>query len=73
MHLHIPFTVSSAQATKPEHGQAISCMRPGGGAGRVEGFRFVPLVSSHDVLHEIVAAHDLNVQLDAGYGTSKYT
>ena len=45
-------------------------MHPGGGGrggvSRVEGFGFVLLVSSHDELHAIVAAHGLNVQLDAG-------
>ncbi len=48
---------------KPKHGQAKTCNRgplPQEGA-RVEGSGLVLLVSSHDVLQDIVAAHGLNV------------
>ena len=39
----------------------------GGGGGRgLEGFGFILLISSYDVLHEIVTAHSLNLSLDAG-------
>ena len=42
---------------------------PGGGGPRVEGSGLVLLVSSHDVLQDIVGAHGLNVYWK---GTSKY-
>ena len=56
---------------KPKHGQAKTCNRapPPREGARVEGSGLVLLVSSHDVLQDIVGAHGLNVYWK---GTSKY-
>lgn len=72
MHLHMTFTVSSAPCNEAKAwpGQNLQPRPPPPGEGaRVEGSGLVLLVSSHDVLQDIVGAHGLNVYWK---GTSKY-